>query len=185
MSIRPHIIDRLRKFSPDLNPADRHRFHELVVQTYESTPEYSAHLFRSAAQKGSVIDDIASKHSWQAVCFVCGDIAEQGWEFYLDKGDVFVEPVDLEPSDERSASQIKSIVRTGLRRQRNRQLMENSVQEFLRSMETKRIHNDHRVSILDLVDSGEDLVKQIASINKLSILTGLQISRNSDDVPSP
>ncbi len=93
-----------------------------------------------------------------------GDLLEQRWEITkFDKSvqKLFLTAPSIEIGEGETMEDVKDRIRSGLTAISNKQLASPSVQDFIRRMESPREYKGRIISILDLVDSGKELSKEI------------------------
>ncbi|HWP36029.1 MAG TPA: Druantia anti-phage system protein DruA [Gemmatimonadales bacterium] len=141
-----------RQFTPRLPEAERLRLLEILQRESSSAFDVVADLRKTAASsagQGSV--------AFRAACLLLADLSENGWAIHVARGQIWIEPPSWMPLPGETPQDVKARLRAALRRARDRQLGASSVRRFLRAMERPRMFNGRRVSVLDLVDRGQEL----------------------------
>ena len=121
-------------------------------------PPSFANELRSLARR--FIDD-GDSLKLRAICLLIADLHEQGWKIDLAKGRITFAPPGIERNNQQSIEDIKERVRASLQAARLRQLAEPSVKQFLARMERRTPRPLGRFSVLDLVDDGADLAREL------------------------
>ncbi|MCC6874258.1 MAG: DUF4338 domain-containing protein, partial [Sandaracinaceae bacterium] len=103
----------------------------------------------------------------RAAVLVLADLARQGWEVFLDGGEVWVSAVEGQVGAAERVEEAKGRVRETLRAFRDLQLSDPAVRAFLRAMEQPRVFHGGRVSILDLVDDGHEVAMRLGDASRL------------------
>jgi hypothetical protein len=99
-----------------------------------------------------------------AALHVLADLVKQGWRVRVAKGSVEVaRPVDAVNDGEG----LRERVRRQLHAQRDEQLRQRSVREFIHSMETRRLFGDQFVSIFSLMRDGPELAHRLRDLQDL------------------
>ncbi|NMN57684.1 hypothetical protein FHT36_001581 [Xanthobacter sp. SG618] len=155
---------RHRLFSPHLAPGERDRLHD-VLDFGSSVPPSFANELRSLARR--FVDD-GDSLKLRAICLLIADLHEQGWQIDFAQGRITFAPPGIGRENKQSIEDIKQRVRASLQAARQRQLAEPSVQQFLTRMERRTARTAGRCSVLDLVDNGADLARELRSILHLS-----------------
>lgn len=151
----------LRKFAPFLAPDERDQLHGLL-NFAGPTPAGFSDSLRALAR--SYIDD-GDGAKLRAVCLLIADLLEQGWNVSFEKEGLHFRPPGIETSIEHSMDDIKLRIRSALQVARRRQLAEPSVRTFIARMERRTLRAlGVRSSILDLIDDGEVLARELAAI---------------------
>ncbi len=88
------------------------------------------------------------------------DLLKQGWQLRSYGKNIKIGRPDYLNSEEDS----RAYVRLQLHAERNEQLREESVQDFIRSMEAKKFYKNNMVSIFDLMRDGRELSRKILPI---------------------
>jgi hypothetical protein len=156
---------RQRLFSPYLAPGERDRLHD-VLDFGNSVPPSFANELRSLARR--FVDD-GDSLKLRAICLLIADLHEQGWQIDFAKGRITFAPPGIGRDSQQSVEDIKERVRASLQSARQRQLAEPSVRQFLARMERRTARPAGRVSVLDLVDSGADLARELRKLSALRV----------------
>lgn len=154
---------RSRAFSPFLAPDERKKLHDVLKIDSGMPPSFADEL-RALARR--YIDD-GDSLKLRTVCLLVADLCEQGWQVAVDQDRITFQPPGIARAGEQTIDDVKARVRTALQSARMRQLQEPSVRQFLGRMERRVLRGDRRSSILDLIDDGKILAKEIAAINRL------------------
>nr|WP_205520802.1 Druantia anti-phage system protein DruA [Propylenella binzhouense] len=157
---------RQRLFSPYLAPGERDRLHD-VLDFGRAVPPSFANELRSLARR--FVDD-GDSLKLRAICLLIADLHEQGWQIDFAKGRITFAPPGIGRENQQSIEDIKERVRTSLQAARQRQLAEPSVRQFLTRMERRTARPAGRFSVLDLVDSGADLAREIRALSRFGDL---------------
>jgi hypothetical protein len=152
---------RERLFTPYLAPGERDRLHD-VLDFGNSIPPSFANELRSVARR--FIDD-GDSLKLRAICLLIADLHEQGWKIDFVKGRITFAPPGIDRDDHQSIEDIKERVRASLQAARQRQLAEPSVRQFLARMERRTVRPVGRFSVLDLVDNGADLARELRKLS--------------------
>ncbi|ESY17003.1 Druantia anti-phage system protein DruA [Mesorhizobium sp. LNJC391B00] len=155
---------RFRAFSPFLAPDERKELH-LLLNFAEGSPPSFADALRSLARR--YVDD-GSSAKLRAVCLLVADLFEQGWRIAVDEDQILFEPPGIARTDSQTVDEVKARVRAALQIARQRQLREPAVATFLRHMERRTVRPPGvRSSVLDLIDEGAVLAKELRRVSKL------------------
>lgn len=155
---------KFRAFTPFLAPDERNELHE-ILNFSQGTPPSFGDALRSLARR--YIDD-GSNAKLRAVCLLVADLYEQGWRLAVNDDQIILEPPGIARTDGQTVDDVKARVRTALQNARQRQLSEPSVATFLRRMERRASRSSAvRSSVLDLVDSGADLARELRRVSDL------------------
>ena len=155
---------RLRAFSPFLAPGERKRLHAALTIPTDAPPSFVADL-RALARR--YIDD-GDSLKLRAVCLLVADLHEHGWRVEVEGGQIVMEPPGLDRSDNESVDQVKDRVRRALHAARSRQLEEPSVRQFLARVERRTLRSGIKASVLDLVDDGAALARELKQVQNLA-----------------
>lgn len=155
--------ENTRPFEPYLNPGEREELHELLDFHGPTPPQFAASL-RNLAR--SYIDD-GDSTNLRAVCLLVADLFDQGWQVSLRKGALRCEPPSIDRHGEQTSNDVKLRIREALQSSRRRQLQQPSVANFIRRMERRTFRAHGRTSVLDLIDSGEQLARELQLISVL------------------
>lgn len=155
-----NILEGWRSFDPIHCSELRKHLHALYETYGDEDPSFMPKKIRELS---SLAPSEISKPYWKASCLLLGDLADQGFTIGYDHKKIIMKPATLKPSYGESHESVKEKIRRSLRLGRNRQLKEESVRKFLRSMQRLRNFKGKSVSVLSLVDSGFDLADDMAS----------------------
>lgn len=154
---------RSRAFSPYLAPGERKELHDLL-DVGTDLPASFADELRVLARR--YIDD-GDSLKLRAVCLLVADLCEQGWQVAVESDRITFHPPGISRTGDVSVDDIKTRVRMTLQTARRRQLQEPSVRNFLLRVEKRTSRSGHRASIIDLIDDGASLAKELRSIDAL------------------
>lgn len=154
---------RSRAFSPYLAPGERKELHDLL-DVGTDLPASFADELRALARR--YIDD-GDSLKLRAVCLLVADLCEQGWQVAVESDRITFHPPGISRTGEQSVDDIKARVRATLQSARRRQLQEPSVRNFLLRVEKRTVRSGYRASIVDLIDDGASLAKELRSIDAL------------------
>lgn len=163
-----------RQFTPRLPEAERLRLLEILQARYSEFPQIAAELRRAAATSAGY-----GSTAFRAACLLLADLSDSGWDIHVTRGQIWIQPPSWTPLPGETPQDVKARLRASLLRGRDRQLREPSVQRFLRAMERPREFNGRKVSVLDLVDNGEELQQILERLSsqpvdqRLEALSGL------------
>lgn len=155
------------EFAPALDSADWLRLWSLLDGTLSIGMADAVNALRREA---SISLNRHASPYLRATCLVLADLLERGWgartcatpspqlQIYRPGG---VPPIDESVLD--AKARIRAFHLVG----RNRQLRQPPVQEFIRRMERPRRHNGCLVSVLDLIDRGNELTAAFSSVEAL------------------
>jgi hypothetical protein len=104
--------------------------------------------------------------SLRASLLLLADLLEHGWSVEVESSDIWLKWDALRSRNGRSL-EVKAELRMALLAARNRQLQEKSVKAFISKMERRRIYGGRSVSVLDLVDDGNELARKLKTIAAL------------------
>ena len=152
-----------RPFEPFLNPGEREELHSLLNFSGPTPPQFADSL-RNLAR--SYIDD-GDSANLRAVCLLVADLFDQGWQVSLRNGALICEPPNIDRHGEQTIDDVKLRIRAALQSSRRRQLEKTSVASFIRRMERRTLRRHGRTSVLDLIDSGNQLAGELSKINIL------------------
>lgn len=152
-----------RPFEPFLNPSEREELHGLLDFRGPTPPQFADSL-RSLAR--SYIDE-GDSTKLRAICLLVADLFDQGWQVSLRKGALLCEPPSIDRHDDQTVEDVKLRIRAALQASRRRQLEEPSVASFIQRMERRTLRPQGRTSVLDLIDSGDQLADELERIGKL------------------
>jgi len=152
-----------RPFEPFLSPSEREELHGLLNFNGPRPPQFADSL-RNLARR--YIDD-GDSTNLRAVCLLVADLFDQGWQVSVRKGALLCEPPSISRHGEQTSDDVKMRIRAALQSSRRRQLKEPSVARFIRRMERRTLRTVGRTSVLDLIDSGDQIA---CELQKVSIL---------------
>lgn len=152
-----------RPFEPFLNPSEREKLHGLFDFNGPTPPRFADSL-RDFARK--YCDD-SDSIKLRAVTLLLADLFDQGWEVSLRKGALLCEPPSIDRRDDQTVDDVKLCIRTSLQASRRRQLEESSVAKFIQRMERRTLRPQGWTSVLDLIDSGDELADALERISLL------------------
>lgn len=154
---------RSRAFSPYLAPEERERLREMLDFGDGMPPSFASEL-RSLAKR--YIDD-GDSLKLRAVCLLVADLCDQGWHITIEQDRIAFEPPGIGRKDEEEIEDVKARVRKALESARHRQLQKPSVRKFLARMERRTRRPQGKFSVLDLIDDGADLGRELSGIRDL------------------
>lgn len=154
---------RKREFAPFLAPSERQRLHSLLNIGAEAPQSFVDEL-RALARR--YVDD-GDSLKLRTVCLLVADLCELGWQIGVDSDTIHFEPPGLSRSGAQSVDDVKERVRKSLQAARQRQLQEPSVRKFLSRIEARTIRSGIKASVLDLIDDGASLARELRRINAL------------------
>jgi hypothetical protein len=156
-----------RPFAPFLAPDERDALQNLLSFSGSAPPEFVESLRQLAR---SYIDDGHSR-KLRAICLLVADLLEQGWLVDLKKEGIHFKAPGLDPDAGQSIEEVKDRIRSTLQTARGRQLAEPSVRRFLQKMErrTLRQQANARTCVLDLVDNGQELARELGAVAALPV----------------
>lgn len=155
---------RSRAFSPFLAPNEHQRLQQVIDFTGTPLPGFAEEL-RALARR--FVDD-GDSLKLRAICLLLADLFEQGWSVSTgEDGGFRFQPPGLVRGVGETVDDIKSRVRQTMQTARLRQLAEPSVRGFLERTEKRRIRHDIRASVVDLIDDGAALARDLAAISDL------------------
>ncbi len=152
-----------RAFAPFLAPNERQRLHALLSLSGEAPQSFVDEL-RALARR--YIDD-GDSLKLRTVCLLVADLCELGWQIDVDSDTIHFEPPGISRSDVQSVDDVKERVRKSLQGARLRQLQEPSVRKFLHRVEARTLRQGIKASILDLIDDGAALARDLRRVNAL------------------
>ena len=155
---------RSRAFSPFLAPNEHQRLQKVIDFTGTPVPGFADEL-RALARR--FVDDGESL-KLRAICLLLADLFEQGWSVSTgDDGGFRFQPPGLERGAAETVDDIKARLRQTMQTARLRQLAEPSVRGFLERTEKRRIRHGIKGSVLDLIDDGAALARELVAISAL------------------
>jgi hypothetical protein len=154
---------RQRAFTPYLAPAEREELTE-VLRLDAAVPPSFADELRTLARR--YVDD-GDSLKLRAICLLVADLCEQGWRISTDCGAITFEPPGIAREGEQSVEDVKARVRRALQAARAKQLQEPAVRSFLARMERRTLRAQGRYSVLDLIDDGKALARELERVNRL------------------
>ena len=153
-----------RAFSPYLDAGERKELHDLL-QVGAPLPAGFAGELRSLARR--YVDD-GDSVKLRAICLLVADLCEQGWRINVEAGRISFGPPGIARNGQQSVEDVKERVRQALQAARGRQLQEPSVRQFLIRMERRTLRSAGRFSVLDLIDDGAALARELAKVGELA-----------------
>jgi hypothetical protein len=153
-----------RTFLPFLGPDENKELQD-ILRPMSATLPATADCLRDLAR--GYVDD-GEKSKMRAICLLVADLFEQGWHVNIEENKILFEPPGLARTNGQSASSVKARVRKALQIARQRQLREPAVSGFVKRME-RRVSRPPgvRSSVLDLVDNGSELARDLKKIADL------------------
>jgi hypothetical protein len=101
-----------------------------------------------------------------SVCYsLFADFVEQGWKLSTDGTRISVAQPKLDEFDGETETQVKQRLRKSFEAISNRQLSDPGNAAFIERMETSRAYDGRTVSILDVIDDGEDLAGRLRRLD--------------------
>lgn len=158
-----HEFGRRRIFSPYLAPGERERLQDVLHFGGVMPPSFADEL-RALARR--FIDD-GDSLKLRAICLLIADLHEQGWQIDFSRGRITFDPPGIARTGRQTVESVKERVRTALQSARQRQLDEPSLRQFLGRMERRTARTAGRFSVLDLVDDGADLARELRLLARL------------------
>lgn len=162
-----HDVDRpsLRPFTPFLAPQEREELHELLSFAGPTPPGFAQSLRQLARE---YIDE-GDSAKLRAVCLLVADLLDQGWHVTFEGEGLHFKAPGIETSPDQTVDDIKLRIRSALQVARLRQLSEPSVATFIQRMERRTLrYPGVRSSVLDLIDDGAALGRELKAIDHLS-----------------
>lgn len=154
----------LRPFIPFLAPQEREKLHGLLSFAGPTPPGFAQSL-RDLARR--YVDD-GSSTKLRAICLLIADLLDQGWRVAFEGNGLHFKAPGIEASPGQTVDDIKLRIRSALQVARRRQLSEPSVANFIRRMERRTLREGRvRSSVLDLIDDGAALARDLKAINEL------------------
>lgn len=149
-------------------------FIETINKSLKLEPVDAAFLFR---EKIEILQTQKNKDNeknlrFSIICSLLSDLLEQGWvikSFDQLNQFLYMDAPSLDIADGEDLEEVKHRIRSGLTAISNKQLASKSVQEFLQKMETPKKRNDQLISILDLVDHGNELVESLEGVQEADL----------------
>lgn len=155
---RREVPGETRRVTPHLPASVSVQLCALISDTQDANPRLVASELRRLQENWLGTD-------WslelRAVAVVLADLLDQGWGIEVDDCDLVLNPPGLQAGDE-SIEEAKKRLRASLTVGRDRQLSVASVRKFIDGA-VRASHQ--RRSMLDLVDSGEDLARALRQVN--------------------
>lgn len=153
---------RSRAFSPFLAPNEHKHLQQVIDFTGTPVPGFADEL-RALARR--FVDD-GDSLKLRAICLLLADLFEQGWSVSTgDDGRFRFQPPGLVRGEAETVDDVKARVRQTMQSARLRQLAEPSVRSFLERTEKRRIRNGIKGSVIDLIDDGAALARDLAEIS--------------------
>ena len=91
--------------------------------------------------------------SFRVCVSVLCDLKIQGWMFRVEEGQIFIKTPELDQTPISAKARIRSLYQ----HERDHQLLQPATNDFIRSMETKRLGANGWVSIFSLMRDGREL----------------------------
>lgn len=155
---------RSRAFSPFLAPNEHQRLQQVIDFTGIPVAGFADEL-RALGRR--FVDDGESL-KLRAICLLLADLFEQGWSVSTgDDGGFRFQPPGLARGVDETVDDIKARVRRTMQTVRLRQLAEPSVRRFLERTEKRRIRHGIKGSVIDLIDDGAALARELAAMSDL------------------
>ncbi len=156
----------LRPFMPFLAPQEREKLHGLLSFSGPTPPGFAQSL-RDLARR--YIDD-GSSTKLRAICLLVADLLDQGWRVAFEGNGLHFRAPGIEASPGQTVDDIKLRIRSALQVARRRQLSEPSVASFIERMERRTLRERRfRSSVLDLIDDGAALARDLKAVNELPV----------------
>lgn len=156
----------MRRFNPQaLEPGHLAEVIDLLNASADADPTERGGFLRKHLSESA--DDVQLQRL-DVVLSLLADLADQGWDITVNKGEIFVAPSQLTPKTGETIEHAKRRARMGLQRASNRQLAQESVAEFIASMERKRRTGKADRTVADLIDDGPSLLATITRALSLS-----------------
>lgn len=157
---------RSRAFSPFLAPTEHQRLQKVIDFTGTPLPGFADEL-RALARR--FVDD-GDSLKLRTICLLLADLFEQGWSVSTgEDGGFRFQPPGIVRSGAETVDDIKARVRHTLQAARLRQLAEPSVRGFLERTEKRRVRHGIKGSVVDLIDDGAALARDLAAISDLPV----------------
>ena len=140
-----------------------------VVEKFDSYTDFhdEIEVIRICENSKKRIWDKAYKARYLGLLNVVLDLKKQGWDFKIENKRIYGARPSNNHVDNRTIRKIQ------FHAQRNEQLREETVQRFIKEVESPKYFKGDRVSIMSVMEDGRNLVKKIESlqktVNKLSI----------------
>jgi hypothetical protein len=99
-----------------------------------------------------------------AVAYVLADLHVQGWRMQVDEEQLWVIPPVASATNGERAETVKARLRNWLLTGRSAQIADPAVQAFIAKLQTPRLYQKARVSVLDLIDDGHSLAGELSEI---------------------
>ena len=154
---------RQRTFAPYLAPGEREALHDVLRLGAELPPSFANDLRKLARR---YVDD-GDSVKLRAICLLVADLCEQGWRIRIVGGAITLEPPGIGRDGQQSIEDVKARVRRTLQAARAKQLQEPSVKSFLARMERRTLRVQGRSSVVDLIDDGRALARELRGLNRL------------------
>jgi hypothetical protein len=161
-------LDRsnLRPFTPFLAPDEREELHQLLNFTGPTPPGFAQSLRKLARR---YVDE-GDSTKLRAICLLVADLLDQGWHIAFEGNGLHFKAPGIETSPDQTVDDIKLRIRSALQVARRRQLSEPSVANFIKRMERRTPRQPGvRSSVLDLIDDGAVLGRDLEAINQLPV----------------
>ena len=144
------------RFVPQLAAQYETRYNALIRRLGESLPANRVEIIRNEIIEATMGDNPDQLELWkyQAALNVLIDLSQQGWVFDI-QNDTLTLRMENEYQDD------KQMLRYRLSAERNAQFRTESINRFIRYMETERPFGDERVSIRSLIGNANLLINKI------------------------
>lgn len=157
---------RSRAFSPFLAPDEQRRLQQVIDFTGTPVPGFADEL-RALARR--FVDD-GDSLKLRTICLLLADLFEHGWSVSTgNDGGFRFQPPGLARGVTETVDDIKARVRHTMQTARLRQLAEPSVRGFLERTEKRRIRHDIKGSVIDLIDDGAALARELTAVSALPV----------------
>ena len=161
----------LRRLKPDLSPEELTVFRNIIKGVSSGIAQSSRSKERQSLCEEtrallSKIQETASTELMASLS-VIADLFEQGWTIH-DADDLIFEPPGNVLREGEKYENIKDRIRDYLKSGQNRQLEENSVQQFMSRMFRVTSRPEGRHSIASIIDDGKELAKVMSAAAALS-----------------
>lgn len=100
-----------------------------------------------------------------AFLHLVADLVQQGWRVAVDCGRVGIEPPSASAGEGEDAGAVKARIRASLEAMRSEVLSDSKTQEFIRRAEARRVVGGRRASILELIQDGATLARQLLELS--------------------
>lgn len=164
----------LELFSPQLSEENERRFQALISQIDDAFPARRAQVVQWALDAYLGDENDIESMKYITVLHVLIDLAQQGWELEVHEGKLY-----LKMSVEHSTD--KDYIRYRLSSERRAQFQEESVRQFIESMEEERPFNGMKISIKNLIGDPQVLIRRIQEHNDPIVLPYIQAVTRAKD----